>query len=303
MVNIKIDNVNFNLKEEHDFSWLSSFGTVFTAFDQNDSGNISFGVYDGIDKYFIKAAGLKTTDSVRTPEEAIASLEGAMPLYENIRHKNLIQLCKHYPFDDIYIAVFNWAEGDCLFDHWNFDKYRKNPQIVPPAERFKKLPISKRIESADVLFSFLDTVSKSGYVAVDFYDGSIMYDFTTNTTTICDIDFFRKKPTFNDMGENYWGTKRLKASEEYIFGAVIDESTNVYTLGALMLDCFFGNYTDVEIEQRYKTNAFSPCLFENWELSKECYDVVLKSVAIKRAERYASINEFHTAWNVALFAK
>ncbi len=225
-----------------------------------------------------------------------------MPIYEDINHKNLIKLVKHYTLGEIYIAVFKWVDGDCLFDHWNFEKYYKNPQIVPPAKCFKQLPISKRIESADVLFSFLDTVSKNGYVAVDFYDGSIMYDFLRDTTTICDIDFFRKKPTFNDMGVDYWGTKRLKSPEEYVYGAVIDEATNVFALGALLFDSFFGNYTDAEVRQRYKMNAFTPCSFENWELSKGCYDVALKSVAIERSERYASIKEFYTAWNVALFA-
>lgn len=303
MVNIKLDSVDFSLKEEHDFSWLKSFGKVFAVFAQNDSGNISFGVDNGEDKYFIKVAGLKTIESIRTQQEAIAALKAAMPIYEDINHKNLIKLVKHYTLDEIYIAVFKWTDGDCLFDHWNFEKYYKNPQIVPPAKRFKQLPISKRIESADVLFSFLDTVSKNGYVAVDFYDGSIMYDFLRDTTTICDIDFFRKNPTFNDMGVDYWGTKRLKSPEEYIYGVVINEATNVFALGALLFDSFFGNYTDAEVRQRYKMNAFTPCSFENWELSKACYDVALKSVAIERSERYASIDEFYTAWNVALFAK
>lgn len=303
MVNIKLDSVDFSLKEEHDFSWLKSFGKVFAVFAQNDSGNISFGVDNGEDKYFIKVAGLKTIESIRTQQEAIAALKAAMPIYEDINHKNLIKLVKHYTLGEIYIAVFKWADGDCLFDHWNFEKYYKNPQIVPPAKCFKQLPISKRIESADVLFSFLDTVSKNGYVAVDFYDGSIMHDFLRDITTICDIDFFRKKPTFNDMGVDYWGTKRLKSPEEYVYGAVIDEATNVFALGALLFDSFFGNYTDAEVRQRYKMNAFTPCSFENWELSKACYDVALKSVAIERSERYASINEFYTAWNVALLAK
>lgn len=303
MVNVKLDSVDFSLKEEHDFSWLKSFGKVFAVFAQNDSGNINFGVDNGEEKYFIKVAGLKTTESVRTQQDAIAALKAAMPIYEDIKHKNLIELVKHYTLREIYIAVFKWADGDCLFDHWNFEKYHKNPQIVPPVKRFKQLPISKRTASADVLFSFLDIVSKNGYVAVDFYDGSIMYDFLRDTTTICDIDFFRKKPTFNDMGEDYWGTKRLKAPEEYVYGAVIDEATNVFTLGALLFDSFFGKYTDAEVRQRYEMNAFTPCSYENWELSKACYDVALKSVAMERSERYASINEFYTAWNIALYGK
>lgn len=303
MVNVKLDNVEFSLKEENDFSWLKSFGKVFAVFAQNDSGNISFGVDNGEEKYFIKVAGLKTMESVRTQQEAIAALKAAMPIYEDIKHPNLIELIRHYSLGNIYVAVFKWAEGDCLFDHWNFDKYNANPKIIPPAERFKKLPISNRIESADVMFSFLDTVSKNGYIAVDFYDGSIMYDFVTNSTTICDIDFFRKKPTFNDMGEDYWGTKRLKAPEEYVYGAVIDEATNTFTLGALLFDSYFGNYTDAEVSRRYEMNVFTPCSFENWELSKECYDVVLKAVAMERSERYTTINEFYTAWSLALFAK
>lgn len=302
MVSIYLGNVEFPLKEGHDFSWLNSLGKVFCVFSQNDSGNISFGVDDGKERYFVKVAGLKTAESVRTPEEAVASLKEAMPIYENIRHPNLIELVKHYSFSDIYIAIFKWADGDCLFDYWNFEKYHENPQIVPPVKRFKQLPLEKRIKSVEVLFSFLSAVSKSNYVAVDFYDGSILYDFSTEITTICDIDFFREKPTINDMGENFWGTKRLKAPEEYVDGAVIDEATNVYTLGALIFG-FFGNFIDADIRLRYKKNAFVPCTFENWELSKSCYDIVLKAVSIDRTARYASIDEFFIAWNNALCAK
>lgn len=303
MVNVNLDSVNFNLKEEYDFSWIKSYGKVFEVFSQNDSGNICFGVNNGNDKYFIKVAGIKTMESKCTTTEAIHALKSSMSIYENINHVNLIQLIRHYPMDDIYIAVFKWAEGDCLFDHWNFEKYINNPQIIPPAKHFKKLPISKRIKSADVLFSFLEGISKNGYVAVDFYDGSIMYDFKKDTTTICDIDLFRKKPTFNNMGEDYWGTKRLKAPEEYIYNASIDESTNVYTLGAILFDCFFGNYTDVEVKLRYKMNMFMRCLFEQWELSKACYDIALKATLKERATRYATINEFFKAWCTALHTK
>lgn len=303
MVNIKLDSISFEMKEEQDFSWLNSFGKVFAVFSQNDSGNISFGVDNGIERYFIKAAGLKTIESVRSPEEAIASLKAAMPIYEDIKHSNLIELVSHYSIDNIYVAVFKWVDGDCLFDHWNFEKYNANPQIMPPSERFKQMSLDKRIKSANILFSFLGAVSKSNYVAVDFYDGSIMYDFGTDTTTICDIDFFRKKPTFNDMGENFWGTKRLKAPEEYRYRAIIDEATNVYTLGALLFNSYFGNYTNAEISQRYEKNAFAACSFENWELNKESYNVALKATAMERGERYSSIDEFYTTWNNALFAK
>jgi len=300
MVHYNLDGICFSLQADYDFSWLKSLGTVFAVFSQNDSGNISFGVSNGTEKWFVKTAGFKTAASIQTPSEAVEALKSAMTIYEDIKHPNLIQLVKHYPFEDIYIAVFKWAEGDCLFDHWNFEKYSANPQLIPPAERFKHLPLIQRLKSADILFSFLDKVSKSGYVAVDFYDSSILYDFLNHTTTICDIDLFRKKPAKNDIGENYWGTKRLKAPEEYILNAVIDETTNVYTLGALLFNNYFGNYTKSETALRYTQNQFIPCSFENWELSKSCYDVALKAVESDRAKRYQSIKDFYIAWASAL---
>jgi len=51
------------------------------------------------------------------------------------------------------------------------------------------------------LITFLQHVNEKGYVAVDFYDGSIMYDFVEHKTMLCDIDFFRKKPVVNDMAK------------------------------------------------------------------------------------------------------
>ena len=297
MVNYNLDGVCFSLKDEHDFSWLKSLGTVFTVFSQSDSGNISFGVNSGHEKWFVKVAGLRTLESIRTTTEAIDSLKSAIAIYEDIKHQNLIELIKHYQYEDIYIAIYKWVEGDCIFDYWNFEKYHSNPQKI---ERFKQLPVTQRIKSADTLFSLLDKVSKSGYVAVDFYDGSIIYDFSNDVTTICDIDFFRKKPTINDIGEEYWGTKRLKAPEEYIFNAVIDEATNVYTLGALLFSNYFGTFTESQVQLRYSQNQFIPCSFEKWDLNKACYDVVLKAVELDRTKRYQSIEDFHMAWNLAL---
>lgn len=96
------------------------------------------------------------------------------------------------------------------------------------------------------------------------------------------------------------GNKRLKAPEEYIFNAVIDEATNVYTLGALLFSNYFGNFTESQVQLRYSQNQFIPCSFEKWDLNKACYNVVLKAVGLDRTKRYQSIEDFHMAWNLAL---
>lgn len=298
MVIQNIDGISFEMKEAHTFPFLSKYGKVFCVFAQNDSGNISFGTDDGKNRYFIKVAGLKTAESCRSTEEAVETLKTAVPIYTDLAHPLLIQLVEHFAHDDLYATVFKWAEGDCLFDHWNFDKYESNPDLVPPRKRFRNLPCDKRLNAFNAIFDFLVFSESKNYVAIDFYDGSIMYDFQRDATTICDIDFFRKNPVINDMGEDFWGTKRLKSPEEYLYDASIDTVTNVFTLGALLFH-FFGYYNDGEIRKMYKQNAFFPCKYETWELSEALHKIALKAVSQDRTKRYGSIAAFYKAWRTS----
>jgi serine/threonine-protein kinase len=80
---------------------------------------------------------------------------------------------------------------------------------------------------------------------------------------------------------------------------VIDEATNVYTLGAMIFH-FFGSYSEEEISQIYQNNRFFPCAKERWELSKDMYEVSLKAVMEDRSERYQSVSEFFINWNKVL---
>ena len=215
-----------------------------------------------------------------------------------LEHSNLIKIIEHYEYNGFYVAIFEWTDGECLFDHWNFEKYERNPQIKSPKEKFKELPITTKLNAIDILFNFLQNVNEKGYVAVDFYDGSIMYDFSTDTISICDIDFFRKTPVVNDIGTDWFGTKRLKAPEEYIKNSIIDEQTNIFTLGALIFE-FFGNFSDEDIEQRYIQSRFVPCTFSNWQLSMESYQVVIKAVEFDKNERWKTFSEFLKEWKNA----
>ncbi|MGI6155010.1 MAG: hypothetical protein ACOYEB_03540, partial [Enterococcus lemanii] len=56
-----LNHINFQLKEEVDLSFLSDLGEAFCVFDQNNSGNISFGLKNKAGKkFFVKIAGLQT---------------------------------------------------------------------------------------------------------------------------------------------------------------------------------------------------------------------------------------------------
>ena len=59
LVSISIDKVSFQLQEEYNFLWLKNLGDVFCVFDQQDSGNISFGLENNNKKFFVKFAGAK----------------------------------------------------------------------------------------------------------------------------------------------------------------------------------------------------------------------------------------------------
>lgn len=58
----------------------------------------------------------------------------------------------------------------------------------------RNLPINLRLDTLHQIFEFHEYVAQKGYVAIDFYDGCIMYDFATDRLTICDVDFYEKAP-------------------------------------------------------------------------------------------------------------
>lgn len=297
MITHEIDGIRFQLKTYQDLTWLKKYGTVFSVIDATGSGCICFGVADtnGRDRYFIKIAGADTMDAEIAPAKSVEILKGAAELYRVLKHSSLVELLSHYSYRAYYVAVFRWVEGECLFDHWNFDQYNKTPGLVSPAVRFHSLPVEKKLSAAEHIFSFLETVAAKRYVAVDFYDGSLIYDFKADRMMICDIDLFRKQPAYNDMGEGYWGSKRMKAPEEYVLGAAIDERTNVFTAGALLFG-FFGTYTQAEIEDRYRYRRVLPCRIEQWELGKEAYAAVSKAISPDREMRYQTMAQFRRAF-------
>jgi len=297
LVEMEIDGVKFQLKKATDFSFLNSFGEVFCVFDQTDSGNISFGVqnHSTCERFFIKVAGASTAESFRSPEQAIQSLKDTVKIYKKIQFKNLIDFITAGEFNELFYTVFRWSEGECLFDHWNFKYYQKHPEVLTPRQKFNNLKTSKKMHVAEQILNFMEEVENANYVAVDFYDGSLMYDFEKDNLTICDIDFFRQMPTVNDIGEDYWGTKRMKAPEEYKLGGSIDTRTNVFIIGALFFN-IFGYYTSETLAKMYEEKRFIPLEKHKWELPSPLYDIALKAVASNPDNRYKNVRQLKNKW-------
>lgn len=297
LVEIEIDAVKFSLKEWTDFAFLTHFGQVFCVFDQSDSGNISFGVENATgEKYFIKVAGAQTVESVCEPIEAVKVLKKAVKVYKDLEYERLIKLVSFGTFGNLFYLVFDWVEGECLFDHWNFAYYHSHPEIQTPKMKLRELKQEKKEKIAKQLLAFLKFVEAKDYVVVDFYDGSLLYDFEKDSLMICDIDFFRKMPIKNNIGANYWGSARIKAPEEYQLGADIDTRTNIFTLGALLFT-LFGDYSTETIGNMYEKQQFITLDKKDWLLAPHLYDTLLKAVSLKPNERFQTIIDFEQDWS------
>ena len=299
MVTIKLDDIEFRLNQFHDFSWLKKYGKAFWRVDETGSGCLCIGMEQDGQRVFCKIAGADTIAAEVSPEVSIEILKKAVSLYRELEHPNLVKLVEAYPYEQFYVAVFQWAEGECLFDHWNFEKYQRDSALKSPKDKFRELPAEQKLRAAEPLFSFLRNTAERGYVAVDFYDASLLYEFDAEKITICDIDLFEKAPVVNTVGADWYGTKRLKAPEEYEKGSTIDERTNLFTLGALLFD-FFGEFSAGEIEKRYTENRFVPCSLSKWQLNEQSYHVASTAVSPRREDRYQTVAEFFQEWKKAL---
>lgn len=283
LVKYTIDGVSFNLKEHMDFSWLQQMGRVFKVFDQQDSGNICFGINNNGEKLFVKFAGANTTEFNGDPKDAIDRLKTAVPLYYDLQHPNLIKIKDHYEVETGYVVIFDWFDGECLHPHWSYPPPAKYTDPKSSYYKYKQLSVNDRLQSLESIFSFHVFVEDKNFVAIDFYDGSILYGFSQKQTMVCDIDFYRKRPFFNTMGR-LWGSSRFMSPEEFELGSEIDSLTNVFNMGAVAFALLGG-----ELDRS----------FSKWEASKELYDIALKAVCDDRFNRYQSVREFYETWNSA----
>ena len=283
MFTYTIDEVDFRLQRKHDLSWLTPLGTVFAVFDEQDSGNLCFGVRKNEKRYFVKYAGAKPMDFNGDPHDAVARLREAVPLYKELSHPHLIQYVDEFPTDEGHVALFDWFNGECLHSHWSFPPPAKYTNPNSPYYKYKHLPLEKRLASFDAILEFHAFIEAKGYVAIDFYDGSILYDFNVDQTKICDIDFYRPSPVINDVGESFWGSTRSKSPEEYYKGALIDNRSNVFMLGSIAFSIFGG-----EMDHAFK----------RWESVESLFQVAKKAVEPERYQRFSSVQQLKDAWEL-----
>ncbi len=251
--------------------FLRSLGSVFAEFGTNtqSSGNISYGVEVGADRFFVKTAGLPD-DPLPQPDfpGRVSLLRNAARLSASIRHPLLPTLYQILESPDGPMLVYPWLGGELLGVS---RAQRDDPQSS--FQRFRHLPTVEILLCLDALFDLHMRLAQAGWVAGDFYDGSLLYDFASQRLWVINLDFYRDAPYLNALGRMF-GSSRFMAPEEYELGARIDEQTTVYVMGRTALVFLPDDL---------------PALLE----------VAAKACAQKREARYETMATFFHAWQEA----
>ena len=121
--------------------------------------------------------------------------------------------------------MYDWVDGVLL-------RVEPEERTRPGSSfyRFVHQPREAILRALDEIFDVHVRLAERGWIACDFYDGSVIYDFDRKAVHLVDLDLYRQGPFYNGMGRMF-GSSRFMAPEEFELGARIDERTTVFTMG------------------------------------------------------------------------
>ncbi|MEV0455236.1 serine/threonine protein kinase [Catellatospora methionotrophica] len=209
-------------------AWLDSLGDRFAAFEQQGSGCVSYGVMTQSGPRFVKTF----------PAESAWLLRRALAVHGAVTHGAIVAPVAAYRLrSGVHALVYPWRDGGVLYPaDPRGAAVRTDPQGA--MARFRALPTGEVEAALDAVLDAHVAVAAAGFVAVDFYDGCLLYDFTASRMNVVDLDEYRPGP-FPLEADRLPGSTRFMAPEEFRRGAVIDERTTVFTMGRtlrLLLD-------------------------------------------------------------------
>ena len=257
--------------------YLDAVGRVFAVFGgrTQDSGNISYGVQIQQGRYFVKTAGHPDDPNpFLSHVERVSLLRNAIRLQRSCGHRTLPCLHQVIESPSGPLLVYQWVDGELI----RVDAaIRNDPRST--FQRFRRLPSHEIIRALDLVYELHHQLAQLGWVAVDFYDGCMIYDFGCRELHVVDLDNYCDAPFINEMGRMF-GSSRFMAPEEFERGARIDERTTVFTMGrtaAVLL-------SDGTLERR------------PFRGSNALYEVVRRACYEDPGKRYDSMAAFFAAW-------
>lgn len=253
---------------------VAGAGEIVTAYLEQDSGCVSYVVDQGGQRLFVKCA---------VTESGEASLGRAAALHHTIRHPALPALLHTLRTGSGPAQIYPWVPGDVLYDYVTMDGAAGRRDPASAHARFRALPIARILAALDAIYDLHVRIAEAGFIAVDFYDGCILYDFDAHRTWVCDLDEYRPGP-FRLVEDRLPGSRRFMAPEEFVRGSTIDQRTNVYTLGQAAALLLGDGYLDSD----------------TWRGAAEASAVLRRATAWEREHRYATVVAFVMAWRRAI---
>lgn len=260
---------------------LESVGAIFAVFDARtqDSGNVSFGVEVEGQRYFVKTAGDRSVaGALLNHAGRVAVLENAITFARSVRHPSLPRLLNVIASATGPMLIYEWVDGELVHAP---SKTRADPRSA--FQRFRALAVPELVAAVRLIMDAHAAFARGGWIACDFYDGSIIYDFDLSAVHLVDLDHYHKGPFTNEMGRML-GSTRFMAPEEFVRGELVDETTTVFTLSRL-LAVFLGDGT------------LSRAAFRG---SDALYALMCKGCEQERGRRFQSVDALARAWVEAL---
>jgi hypothetical protein len=255
--------------------FLARAGQVFATFDARtqDSGNVSYGVRTSRGTFFVKTAGAPSAEAPLPHARRVAWLRNAVRVNGAVQDPALCVLRHVVESAHGPLLVYDWVSGELVR---TASAARTDPASA--FMRFKALPLAALASALSAVFRVHGQLCARGWVACDFYDGALMYDFDAHELKLVDLDMYHEGPFINDRGRMF-GSDRFMAPEEFELGARIDERTTVFTMGRCIA-VFLG-------EREPRTNPAA--LLDMLEVGK-------RACQAEREQRWSSMAELYEAW-------
>ncbi len=254
--------------------YLAASANVFIIFDHNtqDSGNISYGVEIDGERFFVKTAGNPAdTEPYLDHATRVALLRNAARLARSCDHPALPALRKVVESPSGPLLFYDWVEGKLVRNAF---------------QRIRRLPMPQILDMLNEVYDLHAELAGLGWIANDFYDGSMLYDFDRHKLYVIDLDSYHRGAFVNRMGRMF-GSTRFMAPEEFQLGATIDQRTTVFTLGRTAAVLLSDN---------------SP-LRDPFVGNDAQYDTMLQACQESPDARFQTVSEFRNAWIEASSAK
>ena len=229
------------------------------VFDQQDSGCLSWGVTAAGRRWFVKEA---------TTANAEQSLANCLRFHQAVRHDAIVRPVRAFDARRVTL-LYPWVQGVVLNSATVAGSDRDG------LDRFRSLPVEPVLGAISMVLDAHQRVTAAGFVAIDFYDGCLLYDFDRLVVRLIDLDEYRSGP-FVLEDERLPGSRSYMAPEESQRGAMIDERTTVFNLGRM-------------IQHLLDTPA-------GWRGSTEQASIVSRATDAAPGRRFRTVPELTTAW-------